>query len=468
MIATDLAGTVVFWNAGAERLYGWTAEEAIGQNIGALTVPTVSEEIAADIMAALREGVPWSGGFPVRRKDGTVFPALVTDSGVYRDGELVGIVGISANLGTALRPLLERSTDAAVVVRADAVITYASPAVRALFGWDDATVIGTSIVPLVHPDDRDALAEFLSQVTQRPGAYAPLELRIRRPDATWVWVEAALTNMLDDPIVRGVVCNLHLSVTRLARERAEERIAQLQEALDSRVVIEQAKGFLAGRDGVHPDAGFERLRRYARDHDLALRDVARQLVDGTLTLLPEVLRRLPGPTTVCNRCGSSCADGFPCRMVLPSTCCALDPALWLVEVEDAMSGCPRTYQVLCSSVGSTWAVRIPELDREASAARLSQVEAVARALVTTYAPDDGAAVDFTIELMPDAISAGLAAAATARAKAVRSPVDEVLTRRSWPASCTSRASRSPTSPPRSASPPVGCSCSSTPPTSVRP
>ena len=94
-----------------------------------------------------------------------------------------------------------------------------------------------------------------------------------------------------------------------------------------------------------------------------------------------------------------------------------------------MSGHPRTYQVLCSSIGSTWAVRIPELDREASAARLSQVEAVARALVTTYAPDDGAAVDFTIELMPDAISAGLAAAATARAKAVRSPVDEVLTRR---------------------------------------
>ena len=287
VIATDLEGTVVFWNAGAERVYGWTAGEAIGQNIGALTVPTVSTEVAADIMAALRGGVPWSGGFPVQRKDGTVFPALVTDSGVYRDGALVGIVGITANLGTALRPLLERSTDAAVVVRADAVITYASPAVRALFGWDDAALIGTSIVPLVHPDDRGALAEFLTQLTRRPGAYAPLELRIRRPDATWAPVEAALTNMLDDPIVRGVVCNLHLSVTRLARERAEVRVAQLQEALDSRIVIEQAKGFLAGRDGVHPDAGFERLRRYARDHELALRDVARQLVEGSLTLPPE-------------------------------------------------------------------------------------------------------------------------------------------------------------------------------------
>ena len=174
VIATDLDGTVVFWNAGAERLYGWTAEEAARpEHRGAHRARPCPTEVAADIMAALRKGVAWSGGFPVRRKDGTVFPALVTDSGIYRDGELVGIVGISANLGTALRPLLERSTDAAVAVRADAVITYASPAVRPLFGWDENAIIGTSIVPLVHPEDRDALAEFLTQVTRRPGRLRP-------------------------------------------------------------------------------------------------------------------------------------------------------------------------------------------------------------------------------------------------------------------------------------------------------
>jgi PAS domain S-box-containing protein len=286
VIATRPDGTVVFWNAGAERLYGWTAQEAYGLNIGELTVPVVSAEVAADIMAALRKGVPWSGGFPVRRKDGTVFPALVTDSGIYRDGELVGIIGISANLGTALRPLLERSTDAAITVRADAVITYASPAVGPLFGWDDNAIIGSSIVPLVHAEDRDALADFLTQVTRQPGAYAPLELRLRRADETWAWAEAGLTNMLDDPVVRGVVCNLHLSVARLARDRAEERVAQLQQALDTRVIIEQAKGFLAGRDGVPPDAGFERLRRYARERGEPLRDVAARLVDGAIALPP--------------------------------------------------------------------------------------------------------------------------------------------------------------------------------------
>jgi len=287
VIATDLDGVVTYWNLAAERLYGWSADEAVGTNIVTLIVPAVSQEVAADISAALAEGVPWSGGFPVRHKDGTVFPALVTDSGIYRGGVLLGLVGVSANLGTALRPLLERSTDAALILRADSVVTFASPAVKSLFGWDESSIIGTSIMTLVHTEDRPGLSEFLTQVARRPGAYAPLELRLRRADTTWVWAEAAVTNLLDDPIVRGVVCNMHLSLTHGARERAEERVAQLQAALDSRVVIEQAKGFLTGRDGTPPEAGFERMRRYAREHDQTLRQVAHQLVNGLITLRPD-------------------------------------------------------------------------------------------------------------------------------------------------------------------------------------
>jgi AmiR/NasT family two-component response regulator len=53
------------------------------------------------------------------------------------------------------------------------------------------------------------------------------------------------------------------------------------------VVIEQAKGFLAGRDGDTPEAAFHRLRRHARDHNLTLREVARGLLDGAIDLSPE-------------------------------------------------------------------------------------------------------------------------------------------------------------------------------------
>lgn len=73
-----------------------------------------------------------------------------------------------------------------------------------------------------------------------------------------------------------------LSQRRLAA--AETRAAQLQGALESRVVIEQAKGMLAARAGIHPDAAFDLLRRYARSRHQQLRDVCAAIVDGTLDL----------------------------------------------------------------------------------------------------------------------------------------------------------------------------------------
>ena len=279
VITTDVQGVVVYWNHAAQDLYGWTPDEATGRNIAVLTVPEVAQDTAADIMAAVRDGIPWSGGFPVRRKDGSRFPALVTDAGIYRDGTLVGIIGVSTSLGTALRPLLERSTDAAVVMRSDAVITYASPAVRQLFGWREEEIIGQSIVPLLHPEDRPALGRFLEKILAQPGVHPPLEMRVRRGDE-WAWAEAAMTNLLDDPVVRGVVCNLRLNPRRTAQEEAENRAQQLQTALDSRVIIEQAKGFLAGRDVISPEAAFERLRHHARAQHLAIRNVARRVLDG--------------------------------------------------------------------------------------------------------------------------------------------------------------------------------------------
>lgn len=285
VITTAPDGTVVFWNPAAERLYGWTAEETIGRNIAELAVPDVAQDVAAEIMAALRDGIPWSGGFLVRRKDSSLFPALVTDSGIYRDGTLIGIVGVSINLGSALRPLLERSTDAALVLRHDAVITYASPAVEMLFGWDQDALIGTSIVRLLHDEDRHALAELLEDVVGHPGVHAPVEVRVQAWH-DWRWAEAAFTNLLDDPTVRGVVCNLHPSPARVGREQAELRARQLETALQSRMVIELAKGYLVGRDGLTPDEAFQALRSYTRSHHLKIHDVCRRVVDGEPLIAP--------------------------------------------------------------------------------------------------------------------------------------------------------------------------------------
>jgi GAF domain-containing protein len=66
------------------------------------------------------------------------------------------------------------------------------------------------------------------------------------------------------------------------RAAAEAKLLneQLSEALNTRIVIEQAKGMIAQRRGVHMEAAFTALRDHARTHNLRLADVARDVIDG--------------------------------------------------------------------------------------------------------------------------------------------------------------------------------------------
>jgi len=89
-------------------------------------------------------------------------------------------------------------------------------------------------------------------------------------------------------------------VTALAREalahqQARMTAEQLQHALDSRVLIEQAKGMIAAREGVSIDQAFARLRRHARRHNAILHDVARAVIELGLPVLPPVNWRFMSP-----------------------------------------------------------------------------------------------------------------------------------------------------------------------------
>jgi len=68
-----------------------------------------------------------------------------------------------------------------------------------------------------------------------------------------------------------------------AWNEAQEINEQLNHALNSRIVIEQAKGMIAERAGVDMEQAFSTLRSYARNHNLRLVDICRKVIDGTLS-----------------------------------------------------------------------------------------------------------------------------------------------------------------------------------------
>jgi len=110
-VATNLKGEVTYWNRAAESIYGWKMEEILGKNILELTIPDTNSEQATVIMEKLKKGQTWSGEFVVQRKDGSSFPALITNSPTYdENNRLSGMIGISSDITQKVRyeKLLEK------------------------------------------------------------------------------------------------------------------------------------------------------------------------------------------------------------------------------------------------------------------------------------------------------------------------------------------------------------------------
>jgi PAS domain S-box-containing protein len=99
VIATDMDNVVTYWNPAAERLFGWSAGEALGTSIFDLVVPDEEEASFAGVMTALAETGMWQGEYVYRRREGTTFPAHVATRLIPGpNGDPAGWVGIAHDL----------------------------------------------------------------------------------------------------------------------------------------------------------------------------------------------------------------------------------------------------------------------------------------------------------------------------------------------------------------------------------
>ena len=99
VIATDMCGTVTYWDRAAQDLYGWEAGEVLGRPITDLTVHPADERLARVIMAEIRSSGAWEGSFAVRHRDARGFRAHVRNATIEDGlGAPVGVVGFSGAL----------------------------------------------------------------------------------------------------------------------------------------------------------------------------------------------------------------------------------------------------------------------------------------------------------------------------------------------------------------------------------
>lgn len=202
VIVTDMEGICTFWNKYAETMYGWSTSEAIGKPIYELTVMEEDDTVAKQIMEAIAEEGRWEGEFKVRRRDDTVFPALVSNSLLHGpDGEPIGVVGVSLDLTQTreaeaelrhYQELVTAAYDASPVGKVivsvpDAIIVSANTAMSEFLGYEPGELQGMPSSELTHPGDLEVSKEEFERLTAGEIDSYTIDKRYLRSDGEVVW-----------------------------------------------------------------------------------------------------------------------------------------------------------------------------------------------------------------------------------------------------------------------------------------
>jgi two-component system cell cycle sensor histidine kinase/response regulator CckA len=190
IIGKTLEGIITSWNAGAERMYGYLAKEAIGKSVSML-VPTNHPDEIPGVLERLKRGEVVDHFETLRiRKDGEEFPIEITVSPI-RDAmeRIMGASTIGRDISerkrreedlSRLAAVVESSDDAIIGRTMDGTVTHWNSAAQRIYGYSAAEIIGKSTSVLFSPDLFAEIAEMLEKIKRGDKVEKSDAVRVRR------------------------------------------------------------------------------------------------------------------------------------------------------------------------------------------------------------------------------------------------------------------------------------------------
>ncbi|MBK8088131.1 MAG: PAS domain S-box protein [Chitinophagaceae bacterium] len=119
--------------------------------------------------------------------------------------------------------LLSNSIDVFLLTNEKRQITYCSPNVTKMFGYEVSELIGKNGFSFVHPDDLPIALKAFEEEIVNPGVNHSEDIRFRHKDGSWKWAEAKGRNLFNNPRVQSMMLSLNdISM----RKRSEEALAE--------------------------------------------------------------------------------------------------------------------------------------------------------------------------------------------------------------------------------------------------
>ncbi|MCX8057298.1 MAG: PAS domain S-box protein [Ignavibacteria bacterium] len=106
------------------------------------------------------------------------------------------------------KKLIENSSDVILIVSKDFKNLYVSPSVVKVLGYTQDERVNQSPLDLIHPDDFDSVLETIKGF-KKLGDQTTLRLRVKHKFGHYIWIEATITNLIEEPLINGYVVNYH-------------------------------------------------------------------------------------------------------------------------------------------------------------------------------------------------------------------------------------------------------------------
>src|SRR5581483_2504862 len=158
----DLNGIITSWNPAAERIFGWKAQEIVGNSVLTIIPPELHHEEPA-ILDRLRRGIRIEHYETTRvRKDGRKIQVSLTISPIRDEtGRVIGASKIARDITDRkkadearfrLAAIVESSDDVIVSQDLNGIVNSWNAAAERLFGWKADEIIGKSILTIIPPE----------------------------------------------------------------------------------------------------------------------------------------------------------------------------------------------------------------------------------------------------------------------------------------------------------------------------
>lgn len=205
IIAASSEGIILTWNHSAEKLYGYTAEEALGQSVNIFT-PDGHENEIKSVIKKISEGAHLHNYRAIRRhKDGHLVSVSVTVSPVKNlKGEIIAVSAITRDLTEQdaaeikFKGLLESAPDAMIIIDSDSKITIINSQTEHIFGYKREELLGLNVEVLVPDifrfDETTQREEFFNESSVRHIGLGTILYALRK-DGSEFPVEISLNPM---------------------------------------------------------------------------------------------------------------------------------------------------------------------------------------------------------------------------------------------------------------------------------